>query len=223
MGDAQWHYSRSDDHQAGPVSAKELNRLAEANELRPDDLVWKEGMPEWVPASRLKALKFASVYDGAASARQSRALDAERVRELWHDAQQRADEAAGVLWFLDLRFRHFVTASAIRIAWATYLGIVAIGLLAAFIGGILQIPILQFLIAYGGLLLLVAFGTLMFRIGLESLAILFRIADDLSEIRASSAGGGERDGLAQPAPAARPIRRPVDAPAESPLVETATR
>lgn len=62
MGDAQWHYSRSDDHQAGPVSATELNRLAEAGELRSDDLVWKEGMAEWVPASRIKGLEVHSSF-----------------------------------------------------------------------------------------------------------------------------------------------------------------
>lgn len=54
----EWHYSTGDDHQQGPVAATELNRLAAAGELRPDDLVWKEGMDEWVPASRVKGLDF---------------------------------------------------------------------------------------------------------------------------------------------------------------------
>lgn len=221
MADAEWYYSRSDEHQAGPVSAKDLNRLAEAGELRPRDLVWKDRMPEWVSASRVKGLKFAPVSDDPPT-RQSRALDAERVHELWHDTQQRADEGAGVLWFLDLRFRHFVTASAIRIVWSAYLLIAAIGLIASFVGGILNVPIFQFLIAYAGALLLVAFVTLMFRIGLESLTVLFRIANDLSDMRARSASDRERDG-SQSVPAARPMRRPVDAPVDSPLAETASR
>lgn len=50
----QWHYRR-DGKQAGPVSVDELMRLASLGRLSPDDLVWRPGMPEWVPAARFKA------------------------------------------------------------------------------------------------------------------------------------------------------------------------
>lgn len=50
------YYYQHDGKQLGPVSAGQLMELATAGRLRPDDLVWKEGMPKWVPASRLKGL-----------------------------------------------------------------------------------------------------------------------------------------------------------------------
>ena len=40
---ADWLYNK-DGQQFGPVSAEDLKRLAAAGELRPGDLVWKEGM-----------------------------------------------------------------------------------------------------------------------------------------------------------------------------------
>jgi hypothetical protein len=40
----------------GPVAAGELQRLAAARSLEPTDLVWKEGMAQWVPASTIKGL-----------------------------------------------------------------------------------------------------------------------------------------------------------------------
>ena len=51
----EWYYS-SDGERHGPVGAKKLKSLAASGDLRPDDLVWKEGMGEWQPASKLKKL-----------------------------------------------------------------------------------------------------------------------------------------------------------------------
>jgi hypothetical protein len=42
--------------QVGPVDAKRLRELASAGVLRPDTSVWKEGLAEWIPASKLKGL-----------------------------------------------------------------------------------------------------------------------------------------------------------------------
>lgn len=58
----QWYYTKDDERQ-GPVSADELKRLAEAGELQPDDLIWKDGMEDWRPASQLKGL-----FDGETAA-----------------------------------------------------------------------------------------------------------------------------------------------------------
>ncbi len=52
---AEYHYSRGG-QSFGPVAAEQLKALADAGELQPTDLVWKEGMPEWLPANRLKGL-----------------------------------------------------------------------------------------------------------------------------------------------------------------------
>src|SRR4051794_11848329 len=51
----KWYYSRSG-ATIGPVSAVELKRLASGGQLSPSDLVWKEGMPDWVAAEQLKGL-----------------------------------------------------------------------------------------------------------------------------------------------------------------------
>jgi len=42
--------------QHGPLSNSELKSLADGKRLQPTDLVWKEGMAEWVPASKIKGL-----------------------------------------------------------------------------------------------------------------------------------------------------------------------
>ena len=50
MSDAAWYYS---DHrrQAGPVTADVLREMASSGRLTPQDLVWRDGMGDWRPAS----------------------------------------------------------------------------------------------------------------------------------------------------------------------------
>ncbi|MEN6459576.1 MAG: DUF4339 domain-containing protein [Thermoguttaceae bacterium] len=55
MTSVEWYYAR-DNKQTGPVSAQELKRLATAGELRPEDLVWREGLTEWSPARNVRGL-----------------------------------------------------------------------------------------------------------------------------------------------------------------------
>lgn len=57
MPDA-WFYHRNGE-QHGPVSSGELKELANTGQLSPADQIWKEGMEQWQPASRLKGLTFA--------------------------------------------------------------------------------------------------------------------------------------------------------------------
>jgi len=42
--------------QYGPLSSSELKSLALCGQLRPDDFVWKEGLSDWFPASRVRGL-----------------------------------------------------------------------------------------------------------------------------------------------------------------------
>ena len=51
MDKPQWYYAR-DGAQQGPVSEEEMKRLAEAGTLRPQDLVWREGLAQWQPAQQ---------------------------------------------------------------------------------------------------------------------------------------------------------------------------
>lgn len=52
---AAWYYVK-DEQQVGPVSGEQLKQLATSGQLAPGDLVWKDGMADWVPASRIKGL-----------------------------------------------------------------------------------------------------------------------------------------------------------------------
>ncbi len=55
MSPVEWFYAQ-ENQRFGPVSAAELKALADAGKLRPEDLVWREGMDGWVPARRVKGL-----------------------------------------------------------------------------------------------------------------------------------------------------------------------
>jgi hypothetical protein len=51
----QYHYSRGG-QSYGPVSVEQLRQLAATGQLSATDLVWRDGLAEWVPAGRLKGL-----------------------------------------------------------------------------------------------------------------------------------------------------------------------
>jgi len=51
----EWHYTIGG-KQAGPVPSAELKQLASTGRLSQTDMVRKEGMPDWVPAGKLKGL-----------------------------------------------------------------------------------------------------------------------------------------------------------------------
>jgi hypothetical protein len=53
---SEWFYTQNGQQAPAPVSAAELKRLATAGQLLPTDLVWREGMANWVPASSIKDL-----------------------------------------------------------------------------------------------------------------------------------------------------------------------
>src|SRR5262249_298739 len=50
-----WYYAQGG-QQFGPVSSRQLKRLAAGGQLRPTDLIWKDGMADWTPALKLKGL-----------------------------------------------------------------------------------------------------------------------------------------------------------------------
>lgn len=51
----EWYYA-VDGQQRGPVSGGRLKQLAAAGEIAKSDLVWKEGMADWVKAEKVKGL-----------------------------------------------------------------------------------------------------------------------------------------------------------------------
>lgn len=55
MAEVNWYYSHGEE-QLGPLTASQLKKLAAAGKLAPADLVWKEGMDDWVAASSIDGL-----------------------------------------------------------------------------------------------------------------------------------------------------------------------
>ena len=55
---ANWHYNIAGEL-LGPVSIMELRGMVSSAKLHPDDFVWKEGMPDWLPVSQVPELQAA--------------------------------------------------------------------------------------------------------------------------------------------------------------------
>jgi hypothetical protein len=53
--ESDWYYI-SKGQQAGPVSPQKLKELANLGHIQPNDFVWKDGMADWFPASKVKGL-----------------------------------------------------------------------------------------------------------------------------------------------------------------------
>src|SRR6516165_7164523 len=51
----EWYYT-TDGQQTGPVPVTALREMAANGSLKPTDLVWKEGMSQWAPASCTRGL-----------------------------------------------------------------------------------------------------------------------------------------------------------------------
>jgi uncharacterized protein DUF4339 len=54
MGD-EYYYSQAG-QRCGPVLGEQLKQLAASGQLQPTDLIWKEGMPGWIAAAKVKGL-----------------------------------------------------------------------------------------------------------------------------------------------------------------------
>jgi len=52
----EWHYTQNGQAVAAPVGTAQLKQLAVSGQLKPDDLVWQEGMTGWAAASSIKGL-----------------------------------------------------------------------------------------------------------------------------------------------------------------------
>jgi hypothetical protein len=55
MANGEWYYARGNQQQ-GPVALHAIQDLLRTGQLQPNDLVWKQGMPNWVAASQVPEL-----------------------------------------------------------------------------------------------------------------------------------------------------------------------
>jgi uncharacterized RDD family membrane protein YckC len=66
----EWHVGRNG-QQTGPFTAQQLRQMAASGQLSPTDLLWKDGMPNWVPGSSVKGLFAEPVASGPPPSRPS--------------------------------------------------------------------------------------------------------------------------------------------------------
>src|SRR5262249_46293119 len=55
MAKQEWFFSKNG-QQHGPVGSQRLKELASTGTIAPTDLIWREGMAEWQPASKIRDL-----------------------------------------------------------------------------------------------------------------------------------------------------------------------
>ena len=55
MSDAQWYFTENGAQQ-GPVGLGQLQQMVATGRIKPTDLVWQAGMPQWAPAGNVPAL-----------------------------------------------------------------------------------------------------------------------------------------------------------------------
>lgn len=65
MSQSNWYYA-SNGQQTGPITYESLAALIRSGQVRPNDLVWTEGMPQWLPAAAADQLKPLFASDPAA-------------------------------------------------------------------------------------------------------------------------------------------------------------
>lgn len=53
---SQWHAAQAGGQKQGPLTIADLKQRVAAGQLAAGDLVWKEGMPDWLPAGEIAAL-----------------------------------------------------------------------------------------------------------------------------------------------------------------------
>ncbi len=98
MPPIEWFYAKND-QPCGPVSPVELKQFAEQGELHAEDLVWREGMGEWIPAAKIKGLFDSNGEEGPES-EQGAEPAAEQVAEpevATHQSPPRGEVPAGAI------------------------------------------------------------------------------------------------------------------------------
>ena len=100
MNSLEWYFAHGD-KQSGPITALELKQKAIAGELKPDDLVWREGMAEWTAARNVRGLFEESPQPPAVGAAAARG--ASRAAETAAPAAQPEGGVAGRLAVVPLR------------------------------------------------------------------------------------------------------------------------
>lgn len=197
----QWFYAKQG-KQLGPVPLEQLQKALAKGDVQPSDLVWCEGMPQWTPAAHVKELA-GNVSRASAPAAPPSPPAAGKPRKAEPAGPPQPAPAApapgggenggGPLSLFDLRFKRFFTPSLVKLIWLLYViaaplwYLIDVGRVTAEIV-LRRSPLLSSLKWIAADLVQFCFLTLAVRLALEGVLVLFRIADDLREIRQRQPG-----------------------------------
>jgi hypothetical protein len=53
---AEWFYTKDGKNKSGPLTDAQIQALAKSGQIRPTDMLWKEGMAKWAPASTITGM-----------------------------------------------------------------------------------------------------------------------------------------------------------------------
>ncbi len=80
----QWFLAHSDGRREGPMSLEALRQRAAAGEVAPADLLWREGMPVWIPARECRTCSAGRALKGRRRCRRRlRSRCGRRCRAAW--------------------------------------------------------------------------------------------------------------------------------------------
>lgn len=163
----EWYYA-VDGQQRGPVSGGKLKQLAAAGEIAKSDLVWKEGMADWVKAEKVKGLfgapvkappkpkptedefGFQNLDESAFPAEEVVEVPRERTRKAVRSATRSNGEPTGFLLRVGAHIIDRILASILQVLFIVAVGAVSaavdgeIGAVIRGIGGFLSIFIAWF-------------------------------------------------------------------------------
>jgi hypothetical protein len=175
---SEWYYS-IDGEKTGPVTSAELRRLASTGELKPSDLVWKEGMATWSPVNSMKGL----LPEGVPPIPQfpnrgttGRAAEGFRVAA---DAADRFSSNAG---FLDLKFTTYLTPKLIGLIFVVSLVFLALSFVGSTIYALWTQPALLALFVIFCNLVAVVLMAIWIRVLLEVCLLGFRAVEHLKQL-----------------------------------------
>jgi hypothetical protein len=192
---ADWYYAK-DGRQQGPVTSAQLRQMAQGGELQPDDLVFKEGGTNWIPASSVQGLFPAGGVSTRAAPAPAPARGAEPQAFAFDsggsggapddgDPRPSRRSGGGGSFFLDLLlFRRMVAPTIILILY--YLAAVGITLTMLVFAVLALTSNLPTGVKLGmalGYLISIPIAILVYRILAEMMIVIFRIYETLREIQ----------------------------------------
>lgn len=181
---AEWYYTQNKQQQ-GPVGFDQLKQLAATGHLQPTDMVWKEGLPQWLAASGVSGLFAAAAASAASPAAPPQVTRPPMASAVPHAAPAGGSSSGGLFDLLDLNFTRFVTTLIVRWLWGIWLVLAVIGYVVGSLAALAAMRSWQ-----AGLMILIVYPcglviyTLLVRIWLETMIILFRIGEYLRAMNA---------------------------------------